>query len=89
MPSLKNGTMVVVTDSEKALFLVNLTDARIRTLKSSARTRKTIRLIASRPRTVAAGCRKAPGPEYPPTKKRIFMSCKRSGLRAIWPRSFT
>lgn len=27
MPSLKNGTMVVVTDSEKALFLVNLTDA--------------------------------------------------------------
>jgi len=27
MPSLKNGTMVVVADSEKALFLVNLTDA--------------------------------------------------------------
>ncbi|MCK0166611.1 host attachment family protein [Jannaschia sp. S6380] len=27
MPSLKNGTMVVVTDSEKALFLVNRTDA--------------------------------------------------------------
>ncbi|WP_281825501.1 host attachment family protein [Jannaschia rubra] len=27
MPSLQNGTMVVVTDSEKALFLVNLTDA--------------------------------------------------------------
>ena len=26
MPSLKNGTMIVVTDSEKALFMVNLTD---------------------------------------------------------------
>lgn len=26
MPSLKNGTLVVVTDSEKALFMVNLTD---------------------------------------------------------------
>ena len=78
MPSLKNGTMVVVADSEKVLFLVNLTDAEDPNLE-----------VVRKDEEDNPPDREQTENRRGRVQERIFMSCKRSGLRAIWPRSFT